>query len=512
METGISRNAMITELTRSPHGTLAEYVGTGIVAAVEEPDFLAHLIAWNGAKGQIRDAKVALPTIHLMITKDQEYEENAYAHLAQLDPRNLVRAELFMRTSNATATDFKKKFNVDYHVNTRGFHRMLTRYLRHKEDNWAKWERVAVQHRKSLKSLYALSRTKPSTMAEQILFQGEVPVGTVFADIRNLSKMSVSEAAGTIIERRIPFLIAVGALGEKIKDKNLVLALIERMTPTELISNTKMLERLGVKTEPKLRAAYEEGLARAATSKKTTFKASRAAEAMEDEGLKAKLQAVQEKQIAALGGVDGDWLVLGDKSGSMASCIEVARHVAATLAKSVKGKVHLIYFDTQPTYIDATGLTYEDLVKKSKGISANGGTSIGVGVLYALEKFFNVDGIAIVSDGCENTPPMFAAMYKRLEATSGKQPPVYFYHVGKRYTSSLKANVENAELHRFSQEIQAAGIDVQEFALGDTVDYYSLPNLIQTMRVNRYSLADEILAMPLLTLADVLPMKEGVGI
>jgi len=48
--------------------------------------------------------------------------------------------------------------------------------------------------------------------------------------------MSISEAAGVIIERRIPFLIAVGALGEKIKNKDLVLAIIERMSPTELIT------------------------------------------------------------------------------------------------------------------------------------------------------------------------------------------------------------------------------------------------------------------------------------
>jgi len=46
--------------------------------------------------------------------------------------------------------------------------------------------------------------------------------------------------------------------------------------------------------------------------------------------------------------------VLGDKSGSMAACIEASRIIAATLAKVVKGKVHLIYFDTSPRYIDAT--------------------------------------------------------------------------------------------------------------------------------------------------------------
>jgi len=32
------------------------------------------------------------------------------------------------------------------------------------------------------------------------------------------------------------------------------------------------------------------------------------------------------------------------------------------------------------------------------------------------------------------------------------------------------------------------------------VDFYSLPNLVQTMRTNRYSLIEEIMETPLLTL------------
>jgi hypothetical protein len=508
MEKGLTRNEMITELTKSPHGALAEYVGVGLKAAVEEGEFFAHLIAWNGLKGQIRDAKVALPVIHLMQTREPEYEDNAYAHLAQLDPRNLVRAERLMKTSNATAVDFKKKYGADFHVKARPFYKMIERYLRHKESNWALWERVTVQHRKSMKELYALTRVKPSGMADAILFKGEAPTGTVFHDIRNLSKMSVVEAAGAIIERRIPFLIAVGALGARIKDGDLVLALIERMTPTELITNTKMLERLGVKTDPKLRAAYEQGLLRASLSKKTTFKATQAAEALEDEGLKEKLKAVQEKQIRALGGVEGDWLVLGDKSGSMSACIEVARHVAATLAKMVKGKIHLVYFDTQPTYIDATGMDYDTLLKKTKFVTANGGTSIGVGVSYITAKFQNVDGIAIVSDGCENTVPYFADAYRKLATVQGKEPTVYFYHLG-REPKGLRGLAENAELDRFSQSLKEKGIEVDTFSLGKTIDYYSVPNLAQTMRVNRFSLADEILETPLLKLEAVLPVKVG---
>lgn len=118
--------------------------------------------------------------------------------------------------------------------------------------------------------------------------------------------MSAGEAAGTILERKIPFLVALGTLGAKARDEKLVLALIERMSPTELVTNTGMLEKLGMKSRPVLRAAFEKGLEKAAKSKKNTLKTTRAAETVKDEGLKAKLQNLQEKQIKAGGGVDGD--------------------------------------------------------------------------------------------------------------------------------------------------------------------------------------------------------------
>ncbi len=48
--------------------------------------------------------------------------------------------------------------------------------------------------------------------------------------------------------------------------------------------------------------------------------------------------------------------------------------------------------------------------------------------------------------------------------------------------------------------VVGAADDLQEFDLGAGTDFYSLPNLIKTMRTNRYSLVDEILTSPLLTL------------
>ena len=79
----------------------------------------------------------------------------------------------------------------------------------------------------------------------------------MFAAVRELKNMSALEAAGTIAEKKIPFLIASGALGAKTKRTDLLLALINRMTPVELVTNATMLERFGVKSNPALRAAWK---------------------------------------------------------------------------------------------------------------------------------------------------------------------------------------------------------------------------------------------------------------
>lgn len=490
--TGLTRHKIISELTKSPHGKLAEYLPVGVAAALTEPEFFAHMIAWNRLKGQIRDSQVALPVIalapavHPHFEIVPEFEDNAFAHLAMLDPRMLLRAVLFSKEVKAK---------------TQKMRRLVITYLRAKEANWSKFERMALQHRNTLLSLYSMLHIKPGAMADAVLYKREFPRGSLFESVKLLKDMTPAEAAGTIMNRRIPFLIAQGALGEKAKDPTLVLALIERMSPAELVTNSKMLERLGVKTVPALRAAYDQALARAGGSKKGTFKATAAADAVEevDEGLATKLRDLQERQITALGGIDGDWAVLADKSQSMMAAIDAGRHLAATLAKMVTGKVYLVFFDTAPQFIDVTGLPYDEILKKTKNVTAGGGTSIGCALDRLLAEKHNIDGIAVVSDAQENNPPMFATVYQRYCREFTKNPPVYLYRFEP---GSRGADVDLAH------SLKAADVPLDEFDMRGGFDYYSLPNIAKTMRTNRYSLVDEIMATPLLKLEDVLGTKE----
>jgi len=498
-EQGITKQRIFAELSKSSHGKLSEYVEIAKQAIATEGDFFQHLIAWNHIHGQVRDSKVALPVLGLAFESNLDLLDNSVAHLAKLGPRELKRAFEFVREIRPQG----KMSRMD---------RVICAYLRQKEES-RNWDHIAIQHRAVLKALYALSRTGPGNRRVAAVISGQwkekigdtvvvtklaLPKGSVFEAVAKLKDMAPVEAAGTIMRYKIPFLIAMGALGFKVKETDLVMALIEQMSPTELVTNTKMLEKLGMKTNPVLRAAFEKGMEKAATSKQNTLKTTAAVEAVEDEGLKDKLRGLQKKQIAAAGGPDGNWLVLADKSGSMAAAIEIARHVSASLAQFVKGKVYLVFFDTSPMTVDVTGLSLDQIKMATRHITAGGGTSIGVGLSRMLKEKVEIDGIAIVSDGGENTAPLFADVYKKYSAFAGKDVPVYFYDT-------------YGDTH-LTQSLNAAGIEMQKFDVrSGKVDYYSIPNLVQTMRSNPYSLVDEIMATPLVSLSEVLKDAELVG-
>jgi hypothetical protein len=176
----------------------------------------------------------------------------------------------------------------------------------------------------------------------------------------------------------------------------------------------------------------------------------------------------------------------------MSRAIEASRHVAATLAKICQGKVYLVFFDTNPMTVDVTGLPLDSIQKATRHITANGGTSIGCGLNRMLVEKVAVDGIVIVSDGGDNTAPLFADVYPKYAKFVDKDVPVYFYQL-------------SGETDKLTPHMQRNGLEMTTFDLrGSKLDYYSIPNTVKTLRSNQYSLVEEILQTPLLTLNSVL--------
>jgi len=530
METGITATQIVNEMNRIAHGKYEEYVPVIKQACAEKPELVAHAIGYNTLKGQVRDSQIALPVITLTVPSfPEELLENSLAHLARMSPFMLLKACKFAKSMRppvqwvyrvgdvagqvyeGTVKDAKKQWGAQWQktiqdiplgrANVNRLESLIHRYLKTLETNWKKWERTAVQHRAALKNLYSIYRVKPSDTARQILFEGAAPRGTIFEKIRNLSTMSPDEAAGVIKRYKLPAVVIAGAAGKKLQETSVAMAMIDRATPNEVVNMTRLFKKLGSKNDPVVRAAYEQALKRVAESKTNTFKTTVAAEAMEEEGddvLATKLRAAQEKQINQLGGIDGNWLILGDKSPSMEDALEGAKVIAGALARAVRGKVMLVFFATDPEAFDVTGKTYEQIKEMTKYVRVGSGTSIGVGLKYAMEKKFEIDGVAIASDAKENTAPFFAQTLTAYKEQFKRDPSVYLYRFAPKMTGYGDTDLKNS--------MHSLGLDMNEFDLTrqSTVDYFSLPNHVQTMKVGRYTLLDEIMAVPLLTVDEVL--------
>jgi hypothetical protein len=493
----LTKPRIISELCRSPHGALAEYVPVGARAAAEDPEFYAHLVAWDAEKGQVRDAHVALPVIALApqpmlallaSAMAEECVENALAHLAALTPRQFTQAVSFWRDQRAG----------------KGLRRRLVaRYLRDLEADEAEFDRVAVLHRHTLQRLYALYHVKPSPRAAAVVVRGEAPSGSVFEVVRLLKTWSAEQIAAVLAQWRVPFLVALGALEQRAKEPEVLKALIAIMSPTDLTNFATTLAGLGVTAEnPEVHALYLAALRRPAKQARprATLKTTRAAAAVTDEKVKTAMGERQEQQIeASMAAVKGRWLVLGDKSGSMTAAIDVARQVAAILARACES-VRLVFFDTAPRSYDVSaGVTLAGIAAATRGVSASGGTDIACGLQWAADNNVEVNGIAIVSDGGDYGMRV-GQTYRRYCEKLGVEPTVYFYQT-------------DGESDRLSSQCQAAGIDLQTYDLrAGRVDYHSLPNLVQTMRVGRYQLLDEVMATPLKTLDEVLRRTRGMAV
>jgi hypothetical protein len=475
------RRKFISTLMKIEHGKLEGFVNDGLLASRSEPELFAHFIAWNEIKGKVRDSKVAYPVIALRsIGKtDRDLAENAVAHLMKLSPRDLVRGYKFSREMTQKPTSFSWEL----------FENAAKLYLRKREENQRWWDKTVLTHRKSMRDLYRIFRVKPSDRARGILFDSVYPLGSIFAKVKGLRDFTPKEAASVILTEKIPFEVVVGSVN--VKDHSILLALIEGMTGNQIVTNSKMLEKLGVKNDPILKAAYESALARAKDDKRlNVLKAGVAAERADSSDALRNLQAQATRQ---LGSIEGNWLILGDCSGSMSSSVELAKKVASFITERVSGKVWLIFFNTVPTPFDVTGKTFFQIQEMTKRVQAVGGTSIGCGLDYISAGGECIDGIAIVSDGGENNPPYFSHVYKKYSEKIGKEPTVYFYDVAGD-TDNLSHQLPNIEK-----------FDMRH----GKVDYYSLPNLVATMRTNRYSLVDEIMSVPLLTLEKI--FEKGVS-
>lgn len=494
------RLSILNTLLTTPHRKLDAVWPVHQDMVKQDPRFYVRLAAWYADRGDVRDHQEMF-IISLALSDFPGHRDVGLALLRSLPPYQVLRVLDFIhgrKTTKKVAIKSAGKRKVDEKPKTktevesfglfknppRALKTEITRYLREREADSEWFDGSVLIARKAIKRLYALLHIKPGERAQKILFDEEPPADSRAFALKELAKATTPvDQARTIIEHRIPYRIAATVVGPM--TPTVLLALIEVMSPQELINNLASLQRRGAMNNSDLKAAIEAKLEQAKTGKRVSaFKTGEAMKAAPlSAEVKAQLEKVADAQVKARGKIERPTALLVDKSGSMQVAIDLGKRIGAMISTVCASDLFVYAFDTMAYPIDRAGGDLATWEKSFQGITAGGGTSCGVAVQMMTRKRQYVEQIIMVTDEEENTAPLFVECLKKYREEMKADPNVCFVKVPRA-------------VNKLEMECQRAGLAYDAFQFSG--DYYSLPNLIPLVsRPSKLELLMEIMDYPL---------------
>jgi hypothetical protein len=460
---------MLNSLLTTPHRQLEQVATLHKEMAQRDPIFYGHLAVWYQRNGDVRDHKEVF--VGNLLTSDvPEHRDAGFALLQEFPPYQVARVVDFMKTQRGKLP--------------RSARTAVVRYLRQREKNPEFFDRAALRARKAMKHLYATLHIKPNARADAVLFKNTPPEDSLAFALKALAKAKTpAEQARLIVEHNVPYTIAVGAV--KKMTPTVLVALINAMSPQEVINNLNSLKQRGAMDHKEVKALIDEKLQQAATSDRVSaFKAFKAAEVTEvDEATAVRLAKVMDEQVKKRGKITKPTALLVDKSGSMTVAIEVGKHIASLISGIAAADLFVYAFDSMAYPVTARGKELSDWEKAFQHLFPQGSTSIGAALETMRLKKQSVEQIIVVTDENENTSPYFSDAYPRYCAEMKVSPSVLIVKVG--HHSDL-----------LEQQLHQRKATFETFTFGG--DYYALPNLVPLLsRPSRLELLIEILDTPL---------------
>jgi hypothetical protein len=509
------RVMLLNTLLTTPHRNLDALYPVHQELIRRDPIFYVHLAAWYATEGEVRDHKEMF-VINLVLSDFPGHREVGLALLRQLPPYQVGRVLDYIKGRSRrrrVIRDGQEEVRVEkrglFRNVPRSMRTEITRYLREREESPEWFDSSVLQARSTLKRLYASLRIQPSPRAQAILFDDDPPPDSRLFALKQIRRARTpADQARAIVKHRIPYRVAVSVI--RGMTPSVLVALIEQMSPQELINNLKSLKRHGAFDSPEVKALVEAKLESAQTAERVSaYKAKVAAEAAGvSEDVAEKLDAVTEAQVKARGTITRPTALLVDKSGSMEQAIDVGKRLAAMIAGVCESELYVYAFDTlaypigvgqaEPSGFLARlfpGRREQEPVEEGEtaslaqwerafaGINAAGGTSCGVAIELMRRQGQAVEQIVMVTDEEENSAPGFVEALRRYRAELEADPQVLFVKTGRA-------------LDLLERKCQQAGIayDAYEFR----GDYYALPNLLPLLsRPSKLDLLLDIMATPL---------------
>jgi hypothetical protein len=488
------RLSILNTLLTTPHRRLEEVWPTHAEIVRQDPRFYVRLAAWYADHGDVRDHKEMF-IITLVLSTFPGHRDVGLALLRELPPYEVVRVVDFINGRKRQVRARPVKIGAEPAEATLTSHGLfrspprclrteVTRYLREREADPAWFDSSVLVARKALKRLYALLHVAPGERAQKVLFDGDPPADSRLYALRELARAATPEEQGrAIVAHAIPYRVAASVV--RGMTPAVLAALVETMSPQEVINNLAALKRRGALARPEVKALVERKLEEARTgSRVSALKAEEAHKAADvSADLKARLEKVADTQVKAKGRITRPTALLIDKSGSMSLAIELGKRIGALLSAVCERPPFVYAFDTIAYEIEAAGADLAAWERSLQGIVAGGGTSVGVALVALRRKRQAVEQLIVITDEGENTPPLFFDSLRRYREELKADPAVCFVR-----TPGATTQLEDA--------CRQAGVVCDAFQF--TGDYYALPNLVPLLaRPSKLELLLEILDYPL---------------
>ena len=467
------RLEILNSLLTTPHRELGQVADLHKLMLLLDPIFYGHLAVWYFANGDVRDHKEVF--LGNLLTSEQAEHRNAgFMLLQKLPPYQVARVIDFVKQ--------QREGNVPRSART-----AVERYLREREANTEHFDRAALRARKAMKHLYATLHIKPGPRADAVLFKDNPPADSLAFALKQLAKAeTAAEQAELIVERNIPYTIAIGAV--KKLTPTVLVALINQMTPQEVINNLSSLKKRGALDHKEVKDLVDEKIAAGASSERVSaFKAMKAAEvAGVDEATAERLGQVAGEKVKRKGRIKKPTALFVDKSSSMTEAIEVGKQIAALVSGIAEAELYVYAFDSMAYSVKTTSDSARELADWERAfnlIFPQGSTSVGASLEVMRLRKQMVEQIIIVTDEGENTAPYFETVLPRYAEELKVDPAVVIVRVGQ-WCDQIETGLRR--LNRPCDTFTFEG------------DYYSLPNLVPLLsRPSRLELLMEILETPL---------------
>jgi hypothetical protein len=518
------RLEILNTLLTTPHRRLENVWPVHRQLVEKDPRFYVQLAAWYHDKGSVRDHKEMF-IITLVLSTFEGHRDVGLALLRTLPPYQVARVVDFIHGRKETRRRFDRETVPEKLPNPKkkaerrqrdqqlraARHRQhtarkivrevigdfglfrnvpgslkteVTRYLREREANPDWFDSTVLVARKALKRLYAVLHIRPGERAQKILFDEQPPADSRVGALKRLARLDDPiEQAKAIVEARIPFRVAVSVIPEM--TPAILEALIERMSPQEIINNLGALQRYGALSDPDLKAMIDLKLEEAKTyTRASALKPEAALQAVDlSADVRRKLEEVADVQIKARGRLRRPTALLIDKSGSMEIALEVGKRMAAMISAACEKELYVYAFDSMAYPIQPKGTDWAAWKRAFEGINAGGETSCGIALEYLRRKTQYVEQIVVVTDEEEHTPPYFVESLLKYRQAISADPSICFVKVPDSST-------------RLEEQCKRAGVKATTFDFKG--DYYSLPNLLALLEPpSEFDLLMEIMDYPL---------------